>query len=82
MKKKTAEYINVLGRFCGKRDIPSLRKEELKKKYDIDQADVMVLFGGSIICGGDLLAEEIKNNVAKKYVIVGGAGHTTETLRK
>jgi len=34
----------VLGRFCGKRDIPSLRKEELKKKYGIDQADVMVLF--------------------------------------
>ena len=82
MKKKTAEYINVLGRFCGKRDIPSLRKEELKKKYDIDQADVMVLFGGSIICGGDLLAEGIKNNIAKKYVIVGGAGHTTEVLRK
>ena len=82
MKEKTAEYINVLGRFCGKRDIPSLRKEELKKKYDIDQADVMVLFGGSIICGGDLLAEGIKNNIAKKYVIVGGAGHTTEVLRK
>ncbi|EDT28364.1 YdcF family protein [Clostridium perfringens] len=82
MKKKTAEYINVLGRFCGKRDIPSLRKEELEKKYGIEQADVMVLFGGSIICGGDLLAEGIKNNIAKKYVIVGGAGHTTETLRK
>ncbi|HHD2718219.1 TPA: YdcF family protein [Clostridium perfringens] len=82
MKEKTAEYINVLGKFCGKRDIPSLRKEELKKKYDIDQADVMVLFGGSILCGGDLLAEAIKNNIAKKYVIVGGAGHTTEVLRK
>lgn len=82
MKEKTAEYINVLGRFCGKRDLPSLSKEELKKKYDIDQADVMVLFGGSILCGGDLLAEGIKNNIAKKYVIVGGAGHTTEVLRQ
>lgn len=82
MKEKTAEYINVLGRFCGKRDIPSLRKEELKKKYGINQADVMVLFGGSIICGGDLLAEGIKNNIAKKYVIVRGAGHTTEVLRQ
>lgn len=82
MKEKTAEYINVLGRFCGKRDLPSLRKEELKKKYNIEQADVMVLFGGSILCGGDLLAEGIKNNIAKKYVIVGGAGHTTEVLRQ
>lgn len=42
----------------------------------------MALFGGSIICGGDVLAEGIKNKVAKKYVIVGGAGHTTDSLRK
>lgn len=42
----------------------------------------MALFGGSIICGGDVLAEGIKNKVAKKYVIVGGARHTTDSLRK
>ena len=28
------------------------------------------------------MAEAIKNNIAKKYIIVGGAGHTTETLRQ
>ena len=49
--------------------------------YGIPRADVMVLFGGSIMCGGDVLAQAIKNHIAKKYVIVGGAGHTTETLR-
>lgn len=81
MKKQIADYINILGKFCGKRDIPLLTKEELNKKYSIDQVDVMVLFGGSIMCGGDVLAEAIKNNLAKKYIIVGGAGHTTETLR-
>ncbi|BFK64030.1 hypothetical protein I2700191B6_03830 [Dorea formicigenerans] len=33
-------------------------------------------------CGKrDTLAEAIQNEVAKKYIIVGGAGHTTETLR-
>ena len=69
MKEKTAEYINVLGRFCGKTDLPSLSKEELKKKYNIEQADVMVLFGGSILCGGDLFAEGIKNNIAKKCTV-------------
>ncbi|NSI66152.1 hypothetical protein, partial [Mediterraneibacter gnavus] len=41
----------------------------------------MVLFGGSIIAGGDILAEAIQNEVAKKNIIVGGAGNTTETLR-
>ena len=48
-----------------------------QKKIGINQADVMVLFGGSIIAGGDILAEAIQNEVAKKNVIVGGAGHTT-----
>ena len=43
-----SKAINILGEFCGKRDI---------------------------------LAEAIQNEVAKKYIIVGGAGHTTETLR-
>ncbi|MEI0749371.1 YdcF family protein [Brachyspira pulli] len=81
MLNNIADYINILSNFCGKRDIESLTKEELYNKYNIDKADVMVLFGGSIICGGDILAEAIKNNIAEKYIIVGGAGHTTETLR-
>ena len=81
MEKRIAECINILGRFCGKRDVENLLVSELKNKYQLEQADVMVLFGGSIMCGGDVLATAMKNNVAKKYVIVGGAGHTTEALR-
>lgn len=81
MPKRIAENINILGRFCGKRDIQELTSESLLKRYGIRQADVMVLFGGSILCGGDVLAQAMRNRVAKKYVIVGGAGHTTETLR-
>ena len=76
-----AKCINTLGAFCGPRDIPSLTPQELKKKYDFEQADIMVLFGGSILCGGDVLADAMQNKAAKKYIIVGGAGHTTETLR-
>lgn len=76
-----AKNINILGGFCGKRDITELTSEQLSKVYGIEQVDVMVLFGGSIMCGGDVLAQAMKNKIAKKYVIVGGAGHTTETLR-
>ena len=79
---KLADQINVLSDFCGIRDIDELSKEALRKKYNFTQADVMVLFGGSIIAGGDVLANAIKNQIAKKYIIVGGAGHTTETLRQ
>lgn len=81
MKDRIAKCINILGEFCGKRDIPFLKREELKKKYGINQSDITVLFGGSIICGGDVLAEAMKDNIAKKYIVVGGAGHTTEALR-
>lgn len=82
MNQETAEAINKLGAFCGKRDVAELTRECLMEKFGIAQADVMVLFGGSILAGGDLLAEAMKQCVAKKYLIVGGAGHTTETLRR
>lgn len=80
--KQAAEYINILGRFCGKRDVEPLTSRSLQEKYGIDRADVMVLFGGSILCGGDVLARAIRENVAEHYIIVGGEGHTTETLRE
>lgn len=82
MKERIAECINILGGFLGKRDVSSLTADAIKSKYGIEQADITVLFGGSIICGGDVFAEAIRNKIAKKYIIVGGAGHTTETLRK
>lgn len=82
MYSKIAENINILGEFCGKRDVSKLNQKELLNKYGIEQADVMVLFGGSILAGGDIFAKAIKDKIAKKYIIVGGAGHTTETLRK
>lgn len=81
MLEGTAKYINTLARFCGKRDVAELTPEELYQAYGIEQADVMVLFGGSILCGGDVLAQAMEHRAAKKYVIVGGTGHTTDTLR-
>ena len=55
MNEKIAEAINILGFFCGKRDITELSTKCLKDKYGIEQVDVMVLFGGSILCGGNIL---------------------------
>ena len=80
--RKIAECINILGDFCGKRDVPELTCEELEGRYGFSQADVMAFFGGSIMEGGNVLAEAMKHKVAKTYIIVGGAGHTTETLRQ
>ncbi len=76
-----AHAINILGAFCGVRDFSELSPSALYTQTGLRQADVMVLFGGSILCGGDVLAEAIQSGIAKKYMIVGGAGHTTPVLR-
>ena len=59
MRESIAESINLIGDFCGQRDIEELSQEALQSKYGKKQADVMVLFGGSILCGGDVLAQAI-----------------------
>ncbi|MDD2970216.1 MAG: YdcF family protein, partial [Lachnospiraceae bacterium] len=81
VKATIVNAINTLSLFCGRRDVEELTQNELQKRFGIRQADVMVLFGGSIICGGDELAKAMLANVAKTYLIVGGEGHTTSTLR-
>jgi hypothetical protein len=67
-----ADGINVLARFCGRRDVAAL---------DGVRADVVVLFGGSPLAGGDVLADAMHRDVADQYMIVGGEGHTTAALR-
>lgn len=74
--------INTLAGFLGTRDIPRLTCSALESACGIQKADVFALFGGSILAGGDLLAEAIKQGIAEKYIIVGGEGHTTESLRQ
>lgn len=79
--QRMAQCINTLADFCGKRDVDALTPQALQAKYGFDKADVMVLFGGSILEGGHVLAQAIKDGAAKYYIIVGGEGHTTQTLR-
>ena len=81
MLQRIADAVNLLGRFCGRRDVPELNRAQLRQCCGVEQADVMALFGGSILCGGDVLAEAMRAGVARRYMIVGGEGHTTQRLR-
>ena len=80
--EQIAKRVHTLARFLGRRDVPKLTCDCLMERYGFPQADVMALFGGSVVEGGKVLADAMRAGVAKKYIIVGGAGHTTETLRK
>lgn len=76
------ENINLIGDFLGKRDIDTLSSNALEEKYKVSQADMLILFGGSIPFGCDVVGKAILNNIAKNFMIVGGEGHTTESLRQ
>lgn len=76
-----ANAINTLSDYLGVRDVAQLMPANLKAKYGFKQADLCILYGGSILAGGDVLACAIKNHVAKHYIISGGNGHTTPLLR-
>lgn len=75
-----AHQINTLANFLGPRDVAELTPSAFQKTIGQAQVDVCALFGGSIIAGVDVIAEAIRQQVAKYYVIVGGYGHTTEKL--
>lgn len=70
MDCNVVENINILAKFLGTRDIDALNQEELFKRYGIHQVDVMVLFGGSILEGGDVLASGIKNSLRKNILLL------------
>lgn len=80
--QRTVQNLNTLARFLGPRDLPEPTPEALKERIGLDQLDAAVLFGGSILCGGDEFAHAMQTKLAKHYIIVGGEGHTTETLRQ
>lgn len=80
--EKTAECINIVGRFCGRRDINALSRQNLMESYGIPRVDLFLLFGGSIPCAAELFADAVREKIAAHYLIVGGEGHTTESLRR
>ena len=77
-----ADYINVIGKFCGQRDLETLTVSNLKSRFQIEQADMLVLFGGTIPYGIDVAATAMQQGIAKSFMISGGVGHTTNSLRE
>ena len=78
-----ASWMNTVAAFVGPRSASALDRDSLAAAGVPDGiADVAVLFGGSIVAGGDVFAHAMQAGVARCYVICGGEGHTTETLRQ
>lgn len=82
MSNQTLKDIQTLADFLGPRDFGQLTRQSLQEDTGLAQADIFVLFGGSILEGIYVLNQAMENKLAKVFIIVGGAGHTTEVLRK
>ena len=74
---QAAWSVNTLVRFCARRDVAELTPAALG-----GVADVAILFGGSILAGADVFAAAMRAGAARRYLIVGGQGHTTDALRR
>lgn len=73
--------LNMVADFLAKRDLTKLTRKNLQEKYGMKQVDLLVLFGGCILEGCEVFYRAYADNFAKNYMIAGGAGHTTKTLR-
>ncbi|MFF5287833.1 ElyC/SanA/YdcF family protein [Paractinoplanes globisporus] len=74
---QAAWSVNTLVRFCARRDVAELTPAALG-----GVVDVAILFGGSILAGADVFAAAMRAGAARRYLIVGGQGHTTDALRR
>lgn len=81
MTADIARSLNLLGEFLGMRDVPALTRECVSDALGGDNADVLILFGGSIAAGCDEAAAAMHAGAAKRLMLVGGEGHTTQALR-
>lgn len=81
-QQEIARHINCLAAFCGRRDIPALTPGALQESVSFSQADLLILFGGSIPSGCDEAARAMQAGAAKRLMLVGGEGHTTGSLRR
>lgn len=50
MSQDIADAVNVLGAFCGQRDVQQLTHEHLEQAGYSKQADVLVLYGAVSMC--------------------------------
>lgn len=74
--------INLVSGFLAKRDIKQLDIKSIGQITGKYYVDVAVLLGNSIVASVDKFAHTLNRDLAEKYIIAGGKGHSTSLLRK
>jgi len=77
-----ADDLNVVASFLACRDVERLDRQELKRRYGLNQAGLLILLGNSIPYVAEQAARAYKEGLAARLMIAGGEGHSTEYLRE
>ena len=74
-----AEAINEISRYLAERELPSMSTERAVRLAD-GPADLLILLGNGLPYVMEQAAEAFRAGVAKRFMIVGGIGHSTNDL--
>ncbi|MEX1028825.1 MAG: YdcF family protein [Paenibacillaceae bacterium] len=77
---RQANDLNQISAFLAFRDIEQLSRDELISGYGLEQADLLLVLGSSVISTIEIAANAMKAGLAKELMIVGGRGHSTNYL--
>jgi uncharacterized SAM-binding protein YcdF (DUF218 family) len=80
MEEQQIEDINIIASFLAKRDINELNQKELRDKFNMDKADLLILLGNAMPYTAELTAKALKDGISKNIMVVGGIGHSTGYL--
>ncbi len=75
-----AADVNRVSGYLAQRDFSALTRAAVSAALG-RPADLLILMGGSIAAGCEAAARAYRSGVAERFMIVGGAGHTTQALR-
>lgn len=77
---RQANDLNQIMAFIACRDIRRLSSEELSSCYGMNQVDLLLVLGSSVISTIEIAAKALAAGLAKELMIVGGRGHSTSYL--
>ncbi len=77
---RQAVDLNRILDFLASRDIRQISSEELFSCYGINQVDLIIVLGSSVISTIEMAAKALEAGLAKELMIVGGRGHSTSYL--
>lgn len=79
---KDAGALNTISNYLAQRDLPEVSAGTLRQALGEAQVDMLLLYGGSIPEGCKLAGEIYQKGLAKRMMVSGGQGHTTDHLRR